>query len=70
MIRHPVSSSNIQSIGYDQLNMVLEVAFHSGGIYQYMRIPSMVYQNLMQSGSKGEYFHRHIKDRYRWRKMR
>ncbi|WP_438334890.1 KTSC domain-containing protein [Edwardsiella tarda] len=50
--------------------MVLEVAFHSGGIYQYMMIPSMVYQNLMQSGSKGEYFHRHIKDRYRWRKMR
>ncbi|WP_394854027.1 KTSC domain-containing protein [Citrobacter freundii] len=38
MIRQPVSSSNLQSVGYDQATSTLEIAFHSGGIYQYSRV--------------------------------
>ena len=35
MIRQPVSSSNIRSIGYDSMSSTLEIEFHSGGVYQY-----------------------------------
>lgn len=47
MNRTPVSSSNLASIGYDHESMVLEIKFHSGGIYQYFNVPESVYQGLM-----------------------
>ena len=38
MIRQPVSSSNIRSIGYDSESNTLEIEFHSGGVYQYFGV--------------------------------
>ena len=35
MERQYVSSSNIASIGYDPDNLVLEIEFLSGAVYQY-----------------------------------
>ncbi len=29
-----VQSSDINSIGYDEINKTLEIEFHSGGVYQ------------------------------------
>lgn len=65
-----VSSSNLRSVGYDANSNTLEIAFHNGGTYQYSGVPSHVYQGLMTAGSKGSYFHDHIKDRYPTRKIR
>ncbi|MCX8982442.1 KTSC domain-containing protein [Citrobacter portucalensis] len=65
MIRQTVSSSNIHSIGYDQVNHILEIAFLSGGIYQYMGVPAAVYNALMSAASKGSYFAHYIRDVYR-----
>lgn len=62
MERRHVSSSNLSSVGY--LNGVLEIQFHSGGIYQYSGVPESVYLGLMSAGSKGTYFSTHIKNRY------
>jgi len=59
--RFPVESSNIASIGYDPATFVLEVEFHSGGIYQYSGVPEDVYHSLMDAGAKGSYFHQNIK---------
>ena len=70
MIRQPVSSSNICSIGYDAKSQTLEMEFHSGGIYQYFNVPESIYNALMSASSHGSYFHRHIEDRYRWTKIR
>jgi len=44
----------------------LEVEFHSGGVYQYFDVPQSIYDALMHASSHGSYFHRHIKDQYRW----
>ena len=68
MIRQPVSSSNIRSIGYDSGSNTLEIKFHSGGVYQYFGVPESIYNALMHAPSHGSYFHRHIRDRYRWTK--
>ena len=39
MIRDPVSSSNIASIGYDSDSETLEIEFTNGSIYQYFNLP-------------------------------
>ncbi len=64
MNRQQVSSSNIHSIGYEAKSQILEIEFHSGGIYQYAKVPEAVYRDLMQAGSKGSYFHRNIREQY------
>jgi len=66
MQRTPVTSSNLDSVGYDAENEILEVAFRSGGVYRYFSVPQHVYDGLMSSGSKGQYFHRNIKGQYSW----
>ena len=68
--RTPVRSSNIRSVGYEPRTRLLEVEFHSGGIYQYSSVPENVYQGLMRAASTGAYFHDHIKDRYPCKKLR
>ncbi|MBU4457089.1 MAG: KTSC domain-containing protein [Nanoarchaeota archaeon] len=70
MERQRVSSTNVQSIGYDVGNGTLEVEFHNGGIYQYFGVPETAYTGLMRASSKGGYLNDHIKDRYRCRKLR
>jgi hypothetical protein len=61
IIRVPVRSSNISSVGYDPSTTTLEIEFHSGGIYQYYSVPRQVYVGLMKAESKGSYFHHYIK---------
>jgi hypothetical protein len=69
MIRQPVVSSDLRAVGYDAARRILEVEFHSGGIYQYFGVPSSVYSGLLQAGSKGRYLHTFIKGRYTYQKV-
>jgi len=64
MDRNYVASSNIASIGYDEATETLEVEFLNGSIYQYYNIPSGLYQQLMQEGSKGRFLNTYIKNAY------
>lgn len=61
MERQYVSSSNIASIGYDVDNMVLEVEFLNGSIYQYYDVPQIIYDGLMAADSHGKYLAAYIK---------
>ena len=62
MNRMTVNSSNIASVGFEA--GTLEVEFKSGGIYQYMNVPELIYRSLLAAPSKGSYFASNIKDRY------
>ncbi|MHC5726326.1 MAG: KTSC domain-containing protein [Nostoc sp.] len=42
MLRIGVSSSDLQSVGYDATTCTLEIKFHSGGIYQYFKVPEVI----------------------------
>lgn len=64
MNRQLVSSRDIRAIGYTTESEILEIEFHSGGIYRYASVPEKVYWGLMQADSKGSYFHKEIKERY------
>lgn len=70
MQRLPVSSSDLQSVGYDLTTSILEIEFHAGGVYQYYDVPQNIYNGLMNALSHGEYFSEHIKNVYRYKKIR
>ena len=70
MDRQPVSSSNIRSVGYEVETQMLELEFHSGGIYQYSGVPEVIYRDLIRAASKGSYFHQNIKDLYPFIRVR
>lgn len=69
MIRQPVSSSNIQSVGYDAESNTLEIEFKSGTIYQYFDVPQAVYQELLNASSMGQYFSSNIRSAYRFARV-
>ncbi len=69
MNRIPVESSNIMSIGYDQVTQTLEVEFHKGRIYQYFDVPQAVYEEFICAGSKGAYLATQIKGYYRYARV-
>lgn len=62
--RIPVVSSNVASVGYDENSSTLEVAFHSGGIYQYFDVSPQVFEEFINADSKGKFLHREIKGIY------
>jgi hypothetical protein len=64
MQRQPVKSSQIRSVGYDSAAQVLEIEFHSGGVYRYFGVPSEVHTALLRARSRGRYFEAHIKGAY------
>lgn len=71
MIRKPVRSSDLRSVGYDPDSATLEIEFKDGSIYQYFDVPLTVYAGLMAAMSHGSYFARHVRNRgYRYRKVR
>jgi len=67
--RIPVVSSNIASIGYDPETFILEVEFHSGGIYQYFDVPQQVYIDFVNAESKGRFLWQYIRDVYEYTRV-
>jgi hypothetical protein len=67
LLHEQVHSSNVRSVGYSQEERVLEVAFHSGGVYRYDNVPADVHAALMAASSKGGFLARFVKGRYPYR---
>ena len=59
----PVNSSAITAIGYE--NGVLAVTFHNTGTYFHPGVPYSVFEGLLHASSKGAFYNRHIRGRYR-----
>ena len=51
MVRNPVSSSRIASVGWE--SDTLEVEFHNGTVYQYFDVSIDEYKSFMSSDSLG-----------------
>ena len=64
MLRDPVSSSNIASIGYDPGSETLEIEFTNGSIYQYFNVPARLHEQLMAAPSKGQFLNTYIRNAY------
>jgi hypothetical protein len=70
MIRKPVISSNLSSVGYDSETNTLEIEFNNFTIYQFFGVPESIYKGLINAISHGKYFHAQIKNIYQYRKIR
>ena len=69
MDRIPVSSTNLASVGYEPMSMVLEIEFVGGRIYQYFDVPESEFQQLMRAESHGTYFSANIRNTYRYTRL-
>lgn len=56
-----VNSSDLKGIAINKNNLV--ILFHTGEMYEYIGA-SYEYYNLLNSISKGKYFHQYIKNKY------
>lgn len=64
-----VDSSNIVSVGYYDLEEVLEVEFKGGARYDYFEAPKSLFNEFIASDSKGKFFHRYVKGKYAFKRQ-
>jgi len=60
----PVTSSNIEAVGYNEQNEILYVRFKGGKSYSYERVPLCTYDEFMTAESIGKFFNQFIKNQY------
>ena len=65
-----VVSSNVEKIGYDKLDHTLGIIFKNNSEYHYPDVEESVYEELMNSESKGGYVSSNIKYTYSFRRVR
>ena len=70
----PVSSSNIEAVGYDASTLVMVIQFKGergkpGGRYKFLGVLPKHHADLMAAKSVGSHFHAHIKGKYQTEKI-
>lgn len=65
----PVTSSMINSIGYDPETETLRVQFHKSGTYELAGVPQAEFDLLVNSASVGKTYGDFFRDRYDTRKL-
>lgn len=53
-------SSNVASVAHNPATGILEVKFHSGGVYQYANVTEKQHADLLAAESTGRYLNDHI----------
>ena len=67
MLREPIESSVVASMGYEAKQHILEIEFRSGDIYTYFEVPEEEYIAFRSAESKGTYLNSVFKSRgYRY----
>jgi hypothetical protein len=65
-----VESSMLSAVGYDPATQTLRALFNSGKTYDYFEVPQEVYDQLIESDSKGHYMNDAIIDLYPYRQVK
>ncbi len=69
MNRITVTSSNVDSVGYDLNTQTLEVGFKNGYVYQYFDVPEPIYQQMINTDSAGKFLINNIKGVFRYARV-
>ncbi|MEN6349882.1 MAG: KTSC domain-containing protein [Syntrophomonas sp.] len=64
-----VSSSNVDSLGYDEQNKIAYVRFLNGSLYIYKDVPQHEFDALFNAPSIGSYLHRNFKNVYPYERI-
>jgi hypothetical protein len=65
-----VESSALRAAAYAEGEALLYLLFGSGELYRYFDFPRWQYQEFLEADSKGRYFGRNIRGRFRYERMR
>ena len=63
-----VHSSLLSAMSYS-LEATLDLEFRSGAIYRYFGVPPTVPEGLIAAESKGAYFDRIVRNRFRYQRL-
>jgi len=63
-----VESSVLASVAYGR-DHTLQLGFRSGAVYRYFDVPPTVFRALLSAESKGTYFNRSIRNRFRYQRL-
>ena len=61
-----VASMTLATVAYDPCGERLQLEFRNRAIYQYFGVPAQVHDALLRAPSKGQYFNRVIRGRFRY----
>ncbi|OPW98952.1 KTSC domain-containing protein [Citrobacter sp. A316] len=64
MNHHPVKSSRIASVGYDESSRTLEIRFHQLVTLQYQQVPARIFRDFLIVVSKGRFYDGVIKGKF------
>jgi hypothetical protein len=62
-------SSVVKYFSYDPVSQRLRIVYVSGLIYDYLKVPLKVYDEMRSTFSKGTYLNQHIKGHYPFKKV-
>jgi len=68
LTRTTVDSSVLLSVAYSS-DSTLELVFTSGAVYHYFSVPRVVLDGLLAAVSKGAYFNRNVRARFRHQRV-
>jgi hypothetical protein len=57
----PVTSSQIEAVGYDEAAQKMAVRFKGGAVYHYTKVEPKTFADLRDAKSVGSHFFKHIK---------
>jgi KTSC domain len=64
-----VDSSLLTSVAYSTDDQTLDLEFRAGIAYRYFDVPATLVDGLLAAESKGRYFNRYVRDRFRYQKQ-
>lgn len=64
MEHHPVKSSRIASVAWDESSSTLEIIFRNADIIQYQGVPARIFRDFLIVVSKGRFYDGVIKGKY------
>jgi hypothetical protein len=67
MQMHAVTSTNVQEVGHDGVDLVVQ--FVNGSRYRYHDVPKSELMNMLGAPSVGGYLNAHIKPHYAYSKI-
>ena len=62
-------SAHILSSGYDPDERTLQISFHNGETHEFKGVPEQIHQAFQNAPSKGQFYHRIIKPRFKGEKI-
>lgn len=70
MDRIPLDSTLLAWVSYLPDLRRLRVGLHTGEDYEYFDVPAQTYSGLLAAESKGHYYNRHIRNEFRFQRIK